>query len=216
MCDGALLDKLDYIGRRVRHNPHTPFGGLQLVFCGDFFQLPPVPDELDNVKVPITFAFEARCWKDAVPWNFTLTHVFRQKEQAFIDILNQARTGSLSPAAIAAFRRLERPLAFTDGIEPTRIFPKKDQVKRANDTRLALLRSQPHKFMARDFAGNDSRGNPLSPADATKKLDRNVVAPASITLKEGAQVMLVTVRDPFRSESCTDARSAESRARLSR
>lgn len=41
MVDADLFDKLEYIAREVRHNPY-PFGGIQLICCGDFFQLPPV------------------------------------------------------------------------------------------------------------------------------------------------------------------------------
>ena len=51
---GGLFDKLEEVARRVRNNP-APFGGLQLVLCGDFFQLPPVAK-----GGAFTFAFEGR------------------------------------------------------------------------------------------------------------------------------------------------------------
>ena len=45
MIDAAFLHKLDGIARVVRQTPHVPFGGIQLIFSGDFFQLPPVDVE---------------------------------------------------------------------------------------------------------------------------------------------------------------------------
>lgn len=80
MIDGRLFDKLEQLARLVRRNP-KPFGGIQLVVCGDFFQLPPVPDSLGSgQKVPIKFAFEAETWNAAIPNMLVLKQVFRQKE----------------------------------------------------------------------------------------------------------------------------------------
>lgn len=58
MIDGNFLDKLDQIGRRIRFSDR-PFGGIQVIMCGDFHQLPPVPD---REGPPMKFAFEAACW----------------------------------------------------------------------------------------------------------------------------------------------------------
>lgn len=75
MVDGDLFDKLEAIARGLRNNGH-PFGGIKLVVTGDFFQLPPVPD---NGRVA-RFAFEAEKWNICVPNTIGLTHVFRQKD----------------------------------------------------------------------------------------------------------------------------------------
>jgi ATP-dependent DNA helicase PIF1 len=58
MLSGELFDKLDMIGRRMR-NCLLPFGGLQLILCGDFFQLPPI-----GVGRITTFCFESNAWKE--------------------------------------------------------------------------------------------------------------------------------------------------------
>src|SRR5262245_39612926 len=80
MIDGRLFDKLEFIARGVR-NPMLPFGGIQLVICGDFFQLPPVPDYVgDGRKAVMTFAFEAHTWQSCIPTTIQLTKVFRQKD----------------------------------------------------------------------------------------------------------------------------------------
>lgn len=54
---------------------------MKLVLCGDFYQLPPVPDQHDGLNLPILFTFEADSWKRCVPRILTLTRVFRQKDQ---------------------------------------------------------------------------------------------------------------------------------------
>lgn len=78
MVDGDLFDKLDRIGRSIRSS-ERPFGGIQIVLSGDFFQLPPVSRDYRN---PAKFAFESRAWKEAVKETIILTRVFRQKEES--------------------------------------------------------------------------------------------------------------------------------------
>ena len=75
MVDGELFDKLERIARMIRGNGR-PFGGIQLVVTGDFFQLPPVPDYGKVAK----FAFEAGTWGTSIEHTIGLTQVFRQKD----------------------------------------------------------------------------------------------------------------------------------------
>lgn len=77
MVDGDLFDKLEGIARNIRANGR-PFGGIQLVITGDFFQLPPVPDYGQQRKVK--FAFDASTWGTAIDHTIGLTEVFRQKD----------------------------------------------------------------------------------------------------------------------------------------
>ena len=75
MVDGELFDKLESIARQLRNNGR-PFGGIQLVITGDFFQLPPVPDKGKIAQ----FAFDASTWTTSVEYTIGLHHVFRQKD----------------------------------------------------------------------------------------------------------------------------------------
>lgn len=76
MVDGDLFDKLSQIGRTLRNNGR-PWGGIQLVITGDFFQLPPVPDYGSR---EVKFAFEAATWNTSIDHTIGLTEVFRQKD----------------------------------------------------------------------------------------------------------------------------------------
>lgn len=75
MVDGDLFDKLEAIARAIRNNGR-PFGGIQLVITGDFFQLPPVPDYGRVSK----FSFDASTWNTSIEHTIGLTQVFRQKD----------------------------------------------------------------------------------------------------------------------------------------
>jgi ATP-dependent DNA helicase PIF1 len=75
MVDGDLFDKLEAIARQIRNNAR-PFGGIQLVITGDFFQLPPVPEGGRAAK----FAFDASTWSTSIEHTIGLHHVFRQKD----------------------------------------------------------------------------------------------------------------------------------------
>lgn len=116
MIDGDLFDKLEQVARTLRNNA-SPFGGIQLVVTGDFFQLPPVPEK-DRVA---KFSFDAATWNTCIEHTILLTHVFRQKDATFAAMLNEMRLGRLTPASIRAFQNLSRPLNFTDDLEATEL-----------------------------------------------------------------------------------------------
>ena len=116
MVDGDLYDKLEHIARAIRNNGR-PFGGIQLVITGDFFQLPPVPDKGKSAK----FAFDAATWNTTIEHTILLSHVFRQKDPIFANMLNEIRVGKLTPESIKEFQRLSRPLRYEDEISATEL-----------------------------------------------------------------------------------------------
>lgn len=116
MVDGDLFDKLEQIARIIRNNGR-PFGGIQLVITGDFFQLPPVPDKDTVAK----FAFDAATWNTCISHTILLTHVFRQKDPTFANMLNEIRLGKLTTSTVSNFQRLSRPLEFKDEVEATEL-----------------------------------------------------------------------------------------------
>ena len=92
MLDGDLFDKLATIAQLIRKNKE-PFGGIQLIITGDFFQLPPVMKTGDA-----KFAFEAQHWKECVPNMYNLTQVFRQKDESAFAIFCKPRVIKLTGA----------------------------------------------------------------------------------------------------------------------
>ncbi|RMD43836.1 hypothetical protein DV735_g1273, partial [Chaetothyriales sp. CBS 134920] len=178
MVDGLLFDKLEQIARIIR-NTGLPFGGIQLVVTGDFFQLPPVAERNSEA----TFAFDAATWNTCVDHTILLTHVFRQKDPVFAGMLNEMRMGKLTPATVATFKSLSRGLDFDDDVEATELFPTRYEVENANNMRMRSLSGQPMTFDAVD-------SGKLEP-DARERVLQNGMAPKSITLKKGAQVMLI-------------------------
>jgi len=179
MVDGELFDKLEEIARRLRNNGR-PFGGIQLVITGDFFQLPPVPERGREAR----FAFDAKTWDSAISHTIGLKHVFRQKDPVFAEMLNEMREGRLSQKSIAAFRKLDRPLHFEDDLAATELFPTRGEVENANTMRMKQLSGEIRNFDARD-------GGSIVDPTAREKLLQNCMAPQKLELKKGSQVMLI-------------------------
>lgn len=120
MVDGDLFDKLETIARLMRNNGR-PFGGIQLVITGDFFQLPPVPD-YDSKARGVKFAFDAGTWATAIHHTIGLTQVFRQKDPVFANMLNEMRLGKITDQTVAAFKALSRPITYGDSIVTTELY----------------------------------------------------------------------------------------------
>lgn len=196
MLDGKLFDKLECIARMVRadddllRGSSDPFGGIQLILSGDFFQLPPVSDRDSYTSIPALFAFEAQCWSRCIDFMGELSRVFRQKDNKFIDMLSAMRVGKLERWHIDEFYKLSRPLHYEDGIEPTQLFPRKGDVERYNHERLHTLPGKVFTFRAMDSYGRDINDSPIEPHIGGQLLERLVVAKV-VTLKVGAQVMLL-------------------------
>lgn len=90
MLDGRLLDQIDAILKRVKGND-KPFGGVQVIAIGDFFQLPPVPSpDLSSQEKRVVYAFEAKSW---IFKTINLKLVERQNDPEFIHLLRHLRQG---------------------------------------------------------------------------------------------------------------------------
>ncbi|KJF61367.1 mitochondrial DNA helicase [Coccidioides immitis RS] len=183
MVDGEFFDKLEELARKVRSNGR-PFGGIQLVVTGDFFQLPPVADSSKEAK----FAFDANTWNTCVQHTILLTHVFRQKDPEFASMLNELRLGRVTQKTIDAFKQLSRPLNFEDDLEATELFPTRHEVEGANSTRMGRLSGEVIPFTAVDSGA-------IQDKSMRDKMLANCMAPPLIHLKKGAQVMLIKNMD---------------------
>lgn len=198
MLSAQTLDSVDVVLRMLR-NSDEAFGGLQVVFVGDFFQLPPVVKtqtsrgdmlEINYDESPHTqqgsqspFAFHAQSWKRAKPLVCYLEEQHRQDDQMFLNILSGLRRGRVSSSMKETLS--SRITAPPKKNTHTKLFPHNANVDRLNDAELEKLPTLPRRYDMR------SKGSlPLVEA-----LKRNCLSPESLLLKVGAKVMF-TKNDP--------------------
>jgi len=96
MMSLKIFELVEQIPKSILHN-NKPFGGIQVVFTGDFFQLPPV----GNIDEPDTtqFCFESERWTSvfSVQNHIQLKRIFRQTNPEYTELLNEIRWGEISP-----------------------------------------------------------------------------------------------------------------------
>ena len=192
MLDKELFEAVDVIARSVRGRVDEPFGGLQMLIVGDFFQLPPVGRGSAR-----SFCFESPAWEAAglLEENnkFFLNEVIRQTESNFVNLLNEIRVGHLSESGkeiLNACLVSTKPKP-EDGITPTRLYCTNRDVDRENTESLKELEGEVYTCHAED-TWKELPSNPNSKRALVATLDKTV--PPSMDLKIGAQVMLLRNR----------------------
>ncbi len=143
MMNGELLDKLNSLAKRLRSNTR-PFGGMQVMFVGDFYQLPPV----NKSDEPTQFAFETTSWKECINKTIELTQIQRQKDVEFQKVLGEARMGKLSKESCRVLRGCMGREWQNNKIRPTLLFPRRAEVEMINATNLKSLTGPRHNFKA--------------------------------------------------------------------
>lgn len=113
MVRADMLDAMDTILRHFRKRLHLPFGGVQVLFIGDMYQLPPVVpnNEWDILQqyYESPFFFSARVIQEAAPLYIELKKIYRQNEQQFIDVLNRVRNNQLTDDDFALLNHRYNP-----------------------------------------------------------------------------------------------------------
>lgn len=197
-----LLEKLDFIARRVRRKETERFGGIQLVLAGDFCQLPPVQKETDKEAAVPLFAFQSPIWTVLLDETHHLTKIERQPDPVFQAILTEARMGALSSASIEILNARKGLPWKTDQIRPTLIFSRNSDVSTINAVNMEALDGEEVTFKAITITGTTA---PAAAASADSdieaqltRLDADAAYEPTLTLKIGAQVMLLTNLDQER------------------
>ncbi|VVD01879.1 unnamed protein product [Leptidea sinapis] len=175
MVDGAYFEKLEAVARYIRRTD-KPFGGIQLILCGDFLQLPPVVDKNKGEK---RFCFQTSCWEKCIDLCYELKEVHRQTDQEFISILNSIRIGRVTKEISDRLVKTASQKIESDGILATRLCSHTNDSKMINVSKLSELNSEQKIYSAQDSD------------NATTVLDIQTIAPAKLVLKIGAQVMLL-------------------------
>ena len=145
MVDGEYFKKLEHVARQVRNN-EKPFGGIQLIMCGDFFQLPPVVSK-DKKEKERRFAFETSSWQKCGLTNIELTQVRRQSDQSLIEILNRLRRGMCSDEDAEALKSTRDNKVSKNGIVPTQLCTHTEDVNIINTRELEKCRGETKRFV---------------------------------------------------------------------
>ena len=195
MMTAELLDKLNGIGKKLRSNTQ-PFGGMQVLLVGDFYQLPPV---YKNGEATV-FAFESAAWRETISVNMELTIIQRQKDVAFQAILKEARMGALSKESCKTIRAREGLDWKQNKILPTLLFPRRSEVDVINEANLRALSGRRYTYDAR-LAYDGKMPDRFSEKDegfikALQHFDANAAYAIQLELMLGAQVMLIANLDP--------------------
>jgi ATP-dependent DNA helicase PIF1 len=195
MMTAELLDKLNEIGKKVRGNK-KPFGGIQVLLVGDFFQLPPVSRGDDGTK----FAFESDAWKEVITSSIELTEIQRQKDEVFQRVLKEARRGALTKESCELLAKYQGRDWKENKIRPTLLFPRRAEVDMINETNLRALTGRRYTYKARlAYDGKIPEGFSESNEGFQKALqmfDSDAAYSKELELILNAQVMLIANTDP--------------------
>lgn len=175
MLHKQQLTMVDLVLRKFKNN-NEAFGGIQVIFAGDFFQLPPIGNqgELPRDK----FAFMADSWVQAGVKVCYLTEQYRQSKNALTDILNEIRQGQISPSSI---KHLELAQQHKIAENAPKLYTHNIDVDKINSEELLKLKGEIKIYKA-TTKGNEKLVDTLKNA---------VLANEMLSLKKGAQVMFV-------------------------
>lgn len=212
MLSLKLFNILNEIGKAVRGN-FKPFGGIQLIFSGDFYQLPPVgnKDDTDTMR----FCFESDDWNSVFhrDCQIQLIQIFRQTDEIYSNILNQIREGKIKRKSNELLlqyvgRELDPKLV----AEPTKLYPTKNKVEGINIGKMASLSGEEKEFKLKYLKDIEMTKNErvlrseFSEKDIQIELDflaNNLICEKEIKLKIGAQVMsIVNIQSDRGIEVC--------------
>ncbi len=172
MLDGKVLDMVDQVLRTVRQSTEA-FGGVQIIFVGDFFQLPPVTRNGDIMR----YAFESRAWENTKPLVCYITEQHRQEDELLLGLLGSIRRNQIEEDHYTLLQ--EQTEISYEHLEPTRLYTHNADVDAVNNSKLAELKSPP-----RTFKMSGSGRKPL-----IEGLMKNCISPEFLILKEDAMVM---------------------------
>ncbi len=176
MLHDYRLDMIDTVLKNVR-GKDVPFGGIQILLCGDFFQLPPISRSNSGES---NFVINSSSYKDLDPVICYLEEQHRQDDEQYLNILNAIRSGEVSKDHYdLLMSRLNAELSTGDDV--TALHTTNIDVDGLNFKRLKTIDSQEHHYQA-SYTGK---------ASYVENLKRSCLALDDLVLKEGALVMCI-------------------------
>lgn len=177
MLHDYRLDMVDEVCRLVRKEPDLPFGGIQVILSGDFFQLPPINRGDSRAGA---FVVGSNAWQELDPVICYLEEQHRQEDETLLGILNAIRAGDVRRHHAEAL--LARAEVYPDDLEElTELHTVNIDVDSLNEAKLKQLEGDEVTY-EQTSTGSESY---------VENLQRSVLAPKLLKLKEGALVMAV-------------------------
>ncbi len=217
MMSSKLFDILDYIGRRTRKRLDKPFGGIQVVLSGDFYQLPPVGTY--GQSDTSAFCFESENWAKTFDEIILLKTIFRQRDPDYTTILNQVRVGKLYKSSYEKLQQhINKPFPLTTStasttstagtagtagtttqtFKPTILLPRRKDAELINAQELEKLTGESKIYRISQATvvpqGITTATGHFSQEQKESEytfLASNIMADKEIVLKIGAQVMCI-------------------------
>ena len=191
MMSLKMFDMLDAIGRAIRGNYGAPFGGIQLIFSGDFYQLPPVGQKEDPDT--LRFCFESADWFQvfSLDCHVQLVKIFRQNDDVYVNMLNQIRKGFIKRKTAATLMSFvgREPEPGSDAII-TEIYPIKRRVEYINSMKMEELIGKEKEYTMR-FIQPESSSRTTAVEQELNYIKSNIMCNPVLKLKVGAQVMCI-------------------------
>lgn len=172
MLDGKVIDMVNIVCKTIRESVQ-PFGGLQVVFVGDFFQLPPVSRQGDAMR----YAFESRGWDEARVMVCYLSDQYRQDDELLLSLLKSIRKNEVEEEHYTLLQE-QNEIGF-EHIEPTKLYTHNVDVDMVNAGKLKALPGMIRKFQMTAVGNKQLQQN----------LAKNCLSPELLELKEDAMVM---------------------------
>ena len=177
MLSGKFLDNLDRICKAFKRNFEKPFGGMQIILCGDLFQLPPIT----KGDAPADFVVNSNAWKNSGFAMCYLTEQHRQDDTDFLDILNAIRANNVTSEHRELLETRLREFDADDFQNVTKLFTHNADVDAINSGELANIDEEEQVFQM------TAKGR----ENLIVNLKKSCLAPEVLKLKLGAQVMFV-------------------------
>jgi len=175
MVSPEIFTSIDKIIQAFKQN-HQPFGGIQVILSGDFFQLPPISKGFKEKR----FAWQSPSWKDLNLQTCYLEKKFRQDDDKLISILDDIRSGHISTATYDILNsRLNKELDIK--FTPTKLYTHNIDVDKINSQELEKLDTKAYTF---EYEYEGAKSN-------IEKLFKSSLVQETITLKKDAVVMFI-------------------------
>ena len=174
MMSKQLFELINVIAQKIRKNQKI-FGGIQLICCGDFHQLPPIENE---------FCFESEIWNTTFTYQYVLKENFRQKDDLeFQTLLNEIREGCITPESCKILLDCSKKQSSSD-IKPTLLYPTKKYADQINQFENLTLDT--HSKTYKKYYNNEPPSYILEELERQKGMFEE-----TIILKIGSQVMCI-------------------------